>query len=412
VALSLVRMTTTTPERSATYSGVLAHQQFRVLFISRFAAIIADTLRILALSVLVYATTGSALLAAVTYGIGFLPQAVGGMLIGSLADRLPPRRLLVAGYLIEAVVALLLAGLQMPVPIALCLVAAVACVTPVFNGASSRLVAATLSGDSYVLGRSMSSMSSSAGQLLGLAAGGATIAALGARAALAVCAALHLTAAGMVRLRLDSHPAAVAARRLRGTVTSTLRGNRQLLTDRRVRALLLAHWLPAGLSVGAEALLVPYTTVRHLPAGSTGLLLAALPIGMLLGDLVVGRLLKPQTRERAAPWLVALLGGPLLVFLSRPGLLISLVVLAAAGCGFSYTLGLQRMFLAVLPAELQGQAFTLLSTGMMTAQGLGPVLFGAFAVWASVPAAMATSGLLVACTSGVVSISQRRDTKP
>jgi hypothetical protein len=37
-----------------------------------------DTLRTVALSMLIFAATGSLLLAAMTYGVAFLPQAIGG----------------------------------------------------------------------------------------------------------------------------------------------------------------------------------------------------------------------------------------------------------------------------------------------------------------------------------------------
>ena len=56
----------------ATYGEVFADPIFRVLFVTRSVAIAADTLRILALSVLVYAATGSPLWTAVTFGIVLL----------------------------------------------------------------------------------------------------------------------------------------------------------------------------------------------------------------------------------------------------------------------------------------------------------------------------------------------------
>lgn len=391
---------TTDEQTRATYREVLAEPQFRVLFASRTLAIVADTLRIVALSVLVYAITGSPLLAAVTYGIGFAPQAVGGLLLGSLADRLRPRPLIVCGYLIELAAALALALLRLPVAAALGLVAAVACITPTFGGASSRLVAEVLTGDRYVLGRSLSSMASSAGQLVGLAFGGVAVATLGARHALLVCAACHLVAASVVRLGLPDHPALAGTgpgrpgrlAAVAGTLRATAAGNRVLLGLRETRLLLLAHWVPPALVTGAESLVVPYVARRGLPPGTVALLLGALPVGMLVGDLVVGRLLRPVTRERLVGPLIGLLGAPLLGFVLRPGLLLAIVLLGLSGVGFSYTLGLQRRFLASLPDALRGQAFTVLSTGLMTVQGLGPVAVGVLADAAGVPPAMAAAG--------------------
>src|SRR4051812_12239604 len=87
--------------RAMTYGGVLADTSFRVLFTTRTLAIPADTVRIVALSVLVFAVTGSPLLAAVAYGISFLPQLIGGSLLGAVADLVSPRQLLALGYGIE-----------------------------------------------------------------------------------------------------------------------------------------------------------------------------------------------------------------------------------------------------------------------------------------------------------------------
>ncbi len=198
--------TAAAPGTVATYGQVLREPRFRVLFGSRSLAIAADALRSVALSVLVFELTSSPLLAALTYGIAFLPQVIGGTLLGSLADRLRPRRLIVGAYLFEAATAVLLASGRPGVAGSLLLVAAVACITPVFAGASNRLVAEVLEGDAYVLGRSLSNMSISAAQLLGIAVGGIATAALGAPLTLLVSGVGHLLAALVVRIWLPDLP--------------------------------------------------------------------------------------------------------------------------------------------------------------------------------------------------------------
>jgi MFS family permease len=118
----------------ARYRDVWAEPVFRVLFLSRSLGTTADTLRMLALSVLIYAATGSALLAALTYGISFLPQLLGGSLLGALTDRARPRALMTAGYIGEFASTAVLGLARLPVWGALTLVAAVSCLTPVFTG--------------------------------------------------------------------------------------------------------------------------------------------------------------------------------------------------------------------------------------------------------------------------------------
>src|SRR5215831_13458389 len=130
------------------------------------------------------------------------------MLLGALADRLLSRPLITAGYGLEAATAAALALAGLPAPASLALVAVIATLTPVFAGASSRLIAESLGGDAYVLGRSLANIAASAAQLLGLAAGGATVAALGARDALLITAACHLAAAAAIWVWLPDLPAA------------------------------------------------------------------------------------------------------------------------------------------------------------------------------------------------------------
>ncbi|MGW4892246.1 MFS transporter [Kitasatospora sp. NPDC004240] len=390
--------TTLTVPRRTTYKEVLAEPGFRLLFLTRSVAITADSLRISAFSVLVFTTTGSPFLSAVSFGAGFLPQMFGTVLLGSLADRLPPRALIAGGYLLEGATALALALLPLPIAANLALVALVALLTPLFHGASGRLVAHWLTGDAYVLGRSLNSMAASAAQLAGLAVGGATVAALGTRQAIAVGAVLHLAAAAAARLGLpglrpEGQPAGSPAR-------ASLHGAATLLRTRGSRRLLLAQWLPAASAAGAEGLVIAYAGQHHFATGTYALLMACLPVGMLGGDLIVGRLLRPQVRERLVVPLAAVTGLPLLAFAADPEAATSAVLLLLAGTGFAYALGLQRAFLDCLPADTQGQAFGLLHSGTMTLQGIGPVCFGVLATAVGTGTAMASAGAAALLTTG------------
>jgi predicted MFS family arabinose efflux permease len=378
----------------ASYRDVLAEPRFRVLFGTRSLVIAADTLRMVALSVLVYGRTGSPLLAAVAFGVGFVPQVAGGALLGALADRLRPRPLVSGVYAAEALVAAALALLDLPVVVCLLLVAAVACVTPLVSGAVSRVAAEVLPGDGYVLGRSLIVVAASVAQLAGLAFGGAAVAALGPRHALLGTCAVYGAAALLVRLLLEDLPPAPPSGpsgERRTVLRASGAANRRLLGDRAVRAMLLAQWLPSAFVAGAESLLIPFADVRGLPQGMGAVLLASLPAGMIAGNLAAGRL-RPATRERLVVPLMALLGLPLLPLAAGPPAAVMVALLACTGAAFSYELGIQRRFVEAVPEGARGQALGLLSTGMMTLQGVGPVLFGAVAEVLGVATAIAAAG--------------------
>lgn len=249
--------------KPATYREVFAVGAFRVLFGSYVLLLIGDTVRMLALAVLVYERTGSPALSALAYVAGFVPQAFGGALLLSLTDRVPVRAAM-AGYdLIRCALALVLALDVLPVWTVLLLLASVGLVSPIAGAARQRTLPELLHGDAYVLGRSVFGMTAGAMQVLGFAVGGLLLALAGSSGALLFAAATALASAVVVRLGLAPGPRTerTGSTRAEGTVRATLRVNRELLGDRTVRGLLLAQWIPANLAVAAEGVVVPYSPV-------------------------------------------------------------------------------------------------------------------------------------------------------
>jgi predicted MFS family arabinose efflux permease len=379
------------PQQRSTYRQVFADPVFRVLFATRILTVAAGTLRMLALSVLVFDTTGSPLLTAVAFGIGFVPQVIGGTLLGALADRLPARAVIVAGCVLDGCVALVLALGGLPVAASLGLVALAAVAAPVFQGAGNRVIAESLTGDRYVLGRSLSSVSAAGAQLLGLAAGGVAVAALGGIRALLLSAAAQFVAAAANRLGLPAlgaaAPAGQAVARQSWQVTV------RLWRDRDLRALFWVQWLPPACLTGAEGLIVAYVAQRDYPHAATGLLLGSVPAGMLVGNLVVGRFVAPATRERLVAVLLCVLGAPVAVAALALPLMVVAALLFVSGTGFAYALGVQRAFLDALDPAVRGQGFALQFTGLMTMQGVGPLVAGAWAQLTSPAAGMAAAGV-------------------
>src|SRR5580692_6168180 len=117
----------TPPAARTTYRSVFAVGEFRVLFAAQLMYVLGFEFEILGLSVLVFAQTRSAFWTALAFSAGFAPQAVGGALFTSLADRLPPRLVIGTGLLARAVPGLVI-GLRpgLPIPVMLALVAVAA----------------------------------------------------------------------------------------------------------------------------------------------------------------------------------------------------------------------------------------------------------------------------------------------
>ncbi|WP_461038170.1 MFS transporter [Streptomyces mayteni] len=366
--------TTSVGPRPATYREVFAVGQFRVLFGSYTLFLIGETVRMLALSVIVYAATGSALMSALAYAAGFLPYALGGTLLLAFADRWPPRTVMIGYEVLRTAVSAVLAAGVLPVPAMVALVFVTGLPSAVASASRTALLPDLLDGDRYVLGRAVFSMAAGGTQVLGFAAGGMLIAAVGAPGALWITAATCLASAGLLRLRLADYP----RRRTGGSagISETWRVNRALMRRPAVRALLLAQWLAPALMVGAEGVLVPYAAEVGAP-DAAGPLFAAVAAGMFAGNLVVGRLVSPAGRERLAGPLALALGLPLLGFALSPAPVWAAVLLTVSGFGVAYQLALAHRFLDAVPETRRGQAFGLLLTGTMTLQGLAAAAGGA-----------------------------------
>ena len=380
-----------------TYRSVFAAGEFRVLFAGMSMYVLGFQFEILGLSVLIFGQTRSPFLAALAFSMGFAPQAVGGALFTALADRLPPRLVIGTGLLTRAAPGLVI-GLWpgLPVPVMLALVAVAAAVAPVFTAAFSGLLPDVLDGDRYVLGRSVFNLAGAGTQIAGLGIGGLVLAAAPVRWLLLAAGGALVIAAVVTRLGLRARKARVPRGQGRGIVRATMTGNVELFRDRTVLGLLLAQWLPAWLVAGAESLIVPYNGLLGRPPSAAAPLLAAMPAGMLLGDLLVGRFCAPRTRTRLAFPLAAAMGLPLIVLVFRPPLPLACLALLACGAGFAYQIGIQQAFLDSLPERRRGQGFGLSSTGTMAGQGLTPALAGALAGAFGAATAMAVAGLATA----------------
>jgi hypothetical protein len=267
-------------------------------------------------------------------------------------------------------------------------------VQPLFSAGQSALVSRLLDGDRYVLGRSLFTVTSMTAQLVGIAVGGATLQVLGPGPALLVAAVLEAVAALVLAIGLPSLPP-VAVARERWHVAETLRGYAAVLRVPLLRGLLLLWWVPLALFVGAESLAVAYAGAAHADGLLTALVIGAPPAGALIGELAVGRLARPATRERLVLPLLVLTGAGLLPLALTPPPAVAALLLGIASVGLAYELGRQRAFRDALPAGRESIGFGLLAVGMMTGQGLGPLLAGPLGSLLDPGRAMAVCGLLV-----------------
>ncbi|MEV5013979.1 MFS transporter [Streptomyces sp. NPDC053780] len=385
--------------RRTSYADLFRTPEFSPLFLSSSANIAAQTVSGLALGTLVFRATGSPLLSAVSMFGPALAQVLGATLFLSGADRLAPRTTLAALSLAFAAATAALALPGLPIWAMLAIVLAEGLIASLGGGVRWGLLTEILSKDRYLTGRSLFNMMSGVMQIAGYAAGGILVTLLSPRLCLLLAAGLYATAAALA-LRLTRRPPRAAGR---PSVRATRHANALLWSARPRRHVLLALWIPNGLVVGCESLYVSYDP------RAAGTLFACAALGMLAGDVTVGRLLPARLRPRFGIPLLALLAAPYLALFLRPPLPLTAVLVALASVGFGASLVQQERLVALTPDELSGHVLGLHSAGMLTLQGVSATLAGTVAQFTSPATAMTVMAAASLTVTLALTVASRRD---
>jgi MFS family permease len=397
--------------------------EFRPLFGSFLLSTIGDELARVALTVLVFQRTDSALLAAVTFAISYLPWLLGGPALAALADRLPRHRVVIGSDVARAVLVAVMAVPGMPLPALLGLLLLVSLCAPPFEAARSALQADVLEGDRYAVAQSLSGITVQVAQLVGFGLGGLLLAEFSASAALLLNAATFAVSAVWLSLGLQRRPAPARPDEGDGAATllqDTLGGLRLVAAAPRLRAIVGLLWVAALFVNAPEAIATPWTLQLQDAVGATGLLLAANPAGAAVGGVVVGRFCSPALRDRLlTPLVVLSLAGVLLAGLvpfaldrGTASFVVVLVLLFVAGLGGACSIPLNVAFVQAVPSAYRGRAFGVAVAGLYGAQGLGAVLAGVGADLVAPSTVVVLSGAVGLVAVVVPLLALRRSAPP
>jgi predicted MFS family arabinose efflux permease len=371
----------TEPAARATFRDVFAVSEFRALWLAQLLSVAGDQLARVALTVLVYDRTHSALLAAITYVSSVVPTFVGGVSLAWLADRYPRRHVMIACDVIRCGLVLVMAIHGMPLAAMVALLFVVTLAGAPFLSARAAVFPDVLAGDRYVMGTAVAMTTNQFAQVIGFAAGGAIAGFLGTGIALVIDAVTFAGSALILRLwvRYRAAPrvaddAAGRSSRLSGLADGVrlVAGNPALYIP------MLFGWLTAFYNV-PEAVATPLA--RSLGGGpvTVGILLAAQALGVTIGAILFSRLLAPEARLAWMGPLAVVNCGVLMFLALRPGLPVVLVTLGISGLFSAYQLAANSAFVRAAPHEHRSQAFGLAQGGMSLGQGTVMILAGAAA---------------------------------
>jgi MFS family permease len=403
-----------TVEPRSTFSQVFRVPEFRALWTAQILSVAGDQLARVAITLLVFSQTGSALLAAVAFAASIVPTFVGGLLLSGLADRWPRHQVMIACDLGRAVIVGVMALPWMPLAAQVSLLVLLTMVGAPVTSARAALYPDILLGDHYVLGTAVTLTTMQFAQVVGFAAGGAAVSFFGVRASLLADAATFLASALITRLWVQPRPAATSGPHqgrspddLAGRSARGLRAGLKLVfASPALRTAMLLGWVSAFYNV-PEGIAAPLGGTLGGGDVAVGLILAAGAFGASVGAVAFGRLVAPRQRLRWMNRLAALSCATLMLFWFRPPLPAALLVLAVSGLFDCYQLAANAQFVSAVPPGQRSQAFGIAQGGMNLGQGAAMIVAGAAAQHYAPSMVVAATGLLGVIAALSVALTSR-----
>jgi MFS family permease len=378
---------------TAGFRDVFGVAEFRALWAGQLLSVAGDQLAKVALTVLVYERTGSAVLAALTFAVSFVPNFLGGIFLSGFADRLPRRAVMITCDLVRTVLAGLMAVPGMPLPVLVALLFAITTIGSPFTAARAAIYPDILAGARYATGTAVTLTTNQLAQVIGFAAGGTITGLIGARPCLLADAGTFAASALLIRFGVAFRPSGGSGGR---TVSAALAGlgagTRLVFSHPALRTPMLLGWT-AALYNAPEGIAAPFARALGGGAVTTGLLLAGPAAGYTVGALAFSRL-AAGTRKRLMGPLAVACSAALIPIALRPGLVITLAILAVSGACQCFQVAANAAFVTAAPPQQRSQAFGLAAAGMSLGQGAAMALAGAAAQYHAPAIVISVAGML------------------
>ena len=358
-----------------------------------------------AIAILVYRRTHSAFLTALAYALTYLPPIAGGPLLSGLADLFPRRRVMIACDVLRMGTVGLMAIPGMPFAGLCTLLCCTVLAGAPFSSARAALLPDVLPGDKFVLGSAVGNISFQASQILGFVAGAAVVTVVDPYRTLGLDAVSFGISAFILTVGVRARPLPGREQAARPSLWAVSADGIQIVFgSRTLLTLLLFGWL-AGFYIVPEGLAAPYAHSLHGSTLTVGLLMAAMPTGMVVGAFLLGRMATPSARLRMMGWLALLSCIPLIGSAWSPPLWAVLLLWALAGAGGAYQLAAAAAFVQALQPATRARAFGLAQSGLYAVQGLGILVGGAVAEAIGAPLAVGLAGLVGLTAAAMLAVN-------
>jgi MFS family permease len=372
-----------------TFRQVLANDVIRRVWYAQIVSLFGDFLALFAvISVVSFRMHGTANQLTWVQIAYMLPLVILGPIAGVFVDRWPLKPTLIASDLVRAVLALLLIFTASVWEVYLVL-AALSCVSSFFGPAQTVTIRTHIEIDGLVGANALMQLAFMGARIVGPAAAGALVAALGANSCYALDVLSFFASAsliGSVAIRRPASgapgaPAASSSNRIHAILRDMNEGAAFIFHHAAIVFVVLA--MAAGLFiVGCFGPLIAIYVrdALHGSAATFGVVSGMIGVGMLIGTQLVRRIVQHMKYETLVLAGLGGIGAGVLLLGALP--FIAATVLATFTIGFAFgaiIVPAQTLFQRETPHELLGRASSTMTSVVFLAQILGLMLSGVLA---------------------------------
>jgi MFS family permease len=280
--------------RSVSLSGIFASRSFRQYYTGQALSLIGDGMRTLAVPLLVYKLTGSAVSTSLSYICELTPFAVFGLFAGSLADRMNRRTLMIAADSVRCAImclfALLFARHTLTIPMIYGGLVLLSICAAVFVGGQASSIPFLLGRERGTQAIAALNAAENTSNFITPVAGAALFNIFGPLPALTANAITYLLSQiSLARIPTlgPEHASGIAS--LRHIIDDVALGFRVLFADRTLRAITFASLALNAVGFGGYSIIIPFLkTGFHASDVQVGIFLSISAAGAICGSLVAG----------------------------------------------------------------------------------------------------------------------------
>jgi MFS family permease len=394
------------PRRLATSGGLRAfrHRNYRLFFAGQAVSLIGTWMQQVAQAWLVLELTRDPLWLGVTAAAQFLPVMALGLFAGVAADALPKRQTLLAIQVVMMVLAVALAAVVVTGVVELWMIlllaAALGCTNAIDMPVRQAFAVELVGHRDVVPAVALNSAMFNGARVLGPAAAGLAIGALGIAAAFTINALSFVAVIVALALMRDDElfaPTRIARPRDARTVVANLAdGFRYIRGTSVVLLALVVVGLGATVGMNLSVLIPVYTTqVLDGDAATFGFLMAASGVGSVAAALSIAFTGRSGPVRIAAGAIVLGIGE---LALAATGVFpVALLLMVVIGYGAILMMATANTTIQLaVPDALRGRVMSFYTTIFASSAPIGGLLFGAIASAAGVVIAVALGGVLAA----------------